>query len=272
VVPAKQAAKAVDISRFGRSWGWGGMTVPALGNNRPTGTAVGLAGVELALGLSWVGMDAGAYRRGGTGIGYRYSNQNSAKMAIENEAPVALARSPIQNGQSSPFKKGRRKVGGRQKGTPNKSTRNIRDAMTESAVKHGLDGNGTGGLTGFCQWLLKNDLKAWAHIFGKLVPLQVAAEVAHHHRTLAVNVISIPRGRFFTTDEVAAVMRGELPTTIDLTPTPIADEPATQDDAAAPDAAPVHGIIPSTPEQARILAELEQLSDEQLEARLAQQN
>ena len=45
--------------------------------------------------------------------------------------------------------------GHRKKGTPNRMTRNFRDAMTESAVKHGLDGEGTGGLTGFCQWLLK---------------------------------------------------------------------------------------------------------------------
>ena len=102
------------------------------------------------------------------------------------------------------------RYGGRKKGTPNKSTRNIRDAMTESAVKHGIDGKGTGGLTGFCQWLLKNDLKAWCHIFSRLVPLQVAAETTNHHRGVTqVNIVTVPSGDMFTPEQCEALMSGK---------------------------------------------------------------
>jgi hypothetical protein len=99
------------------------------------------------------------------------------------------------------------RYGGRKKGTPNKSTRNIRDAMTESAVKHGIDGKGTGGLTGFCQWLLANDLKAWTHIFSRLVPLQVAAETTNRGGgAMQVNVISVPRGVYFSAEQAQQIM------------------------------------------------------------------
>jgi hypothetical protein len=106
-----------------------------------------------------------------------------------------------------PFKKKHPRYGGRKKGTPNKSTRNIRDAMTESAVKHGIDGKGTGGLTGFCQWLLANDLKAWTHIFSRLVPLQVAAETTNRGGgAMQVNVISVPRGVYFSPEQADQIM------------------------------------------------------------------
>ena len=79
--------------------------------------------------------------------------------------------------------------------------------MTESAVKHGIDGKGTGGLTGFCQWLLANDLKAWTHIFSRLVPLQVAAETTNRGGgAMQVNVISVPRGVYFSAEQAQQIM------------------------------------------------------------------
>lgn len=115
----------------------------------------------------------------------------------------------VTSGKGAAFHKAHPRYGGRAKGTPNKTTRNIRDAMTESAVKHGIDGEGTGGLTGFCQWLLKNDLKAWCHIFGRLVPLQVAAELDHRGGIMQVNVIGVPHGVHFSKEQVEQISNAE---------------------------------------------------------------
>jgi hypothetical protein len=119
------------------------------------------------------------------------------------------------------FVHGHRKLSKRTVGVANKLTRDIKQGMMQSAIEHGRNGRGLDGLPGFCAWLLANDLKSWCSIFARMVPLDLHAEVSHHN--FQVNVVSIPRGRFFTKDEARKVLAGELDL-IDVTPAPIADD------------------------------------------------
>ena len=51
------------------------------------------------------------------------------------------------------FQKGHKKVGGRQKGTPNALSPEYRNAVLEAAYRVGIDGNGLGGIVGYCMWI-----------------------------------------------------------------------------------------------------------------------
>ena len=147
---------------------------------------------------------------------------------------------PVRN-RNGTFAKGHKQLGHRGMGKVNKLTADIKSGMMHSAIAHGRDGHGAGGLDGFCEWLLKNDLRAWCGIFGRLVPLQVHGDVVHHGAPLQVNVITIPRGRHFTVDEARKVLAGELAPCIDVTPAtiaevsvPHADEPRAMNAAPLP--------------------------------------
>jgi hypothetical protein len=55
--------------------------------------------------------------------------------------------------RSGSFKKGHKKVGGRQKGTPNLLSREYKDAVLEAAYRVGFDGSGQGGIIGYFMWI-----------------------------------------------------------------------------------------------------------------------
>lgn len=60
---------------------------------------------------------------------------------------------------------------GRAKGTPNKTTALLKDAIIMAAEQTG-DG-GKGGLTGYCQFLARDEPKAFAQLLAKVLPLQI---------------------------------------------------------------------------------------------------
>jgi hypothetical protein len=67
----------------------------------------------------------------------------------------------------------RPKTGGRQKGTPNKTTQDVREAIL--AVADGL-----GGVDGLLSWAQKDETNErifWSQIYTKVMPTQVKAEV-----------------------------------------------------------------------------------------------
>lgn len=64
--------------------------------------------------------------------------------------------------------------GGRRKGTPNKTTALLKEAIIAAATEQGDDG--TGGLTGYCRFLARDEPKAFAQLLGKVLPLQVTGE------------------------------------------------------------------------------------------------
>lgn len=65
------------------------------------------------------------------------------------------------------------KTGGRQKGTPNKTTSLLKDAILQAAELTGRDAAGTDGLIGYCQYLATKEPKAFASLMGRVLPLQV---------------------------------------------------------------------------------------------------
>lgn len=64
--------------------------------------------------------------------------------------------------------------GGRQKGTPNKTTGALKDAILKAAELSGNDKKGKDGLVGYLRRVADDDVKAFAGLLGKVLPLQVA--------------------------------------------------------------------------------------------------
>jgi hypothetical protein len=63
--------------------------------------------------------------------------------------------------------------GGRTKGTPNKTTQLLKDAILKAAELVGEDGEGKGKTVGYLKMLAKSDAKAFASLLGRVLPLQV---------------------------------------------------------------------------------------------------
>ena len=66
--------------------------------------------------------------------------------------------------------------GGRQKGTPNKTTATLKEAILRAAEAVGEDKKGRGGLEGYLRSVAKEDVKAFSTLLGKVLPLQVTGE------------------------------------------------------------------------------------------------
>lgn len=65
---------------------------------------------------------------------------------------------------------------GRPKGTPNKTTALLKEAIIKAAEAVGEDKAGKEGLTGYCKFLAKEQPKAFAQLLGKVLPMQVTGE------------------------------------------------------------------------------------------------
>lgn len=100
------------------------------------------------------------------------------------------------------FQKGH--AGFKPKGAAAIFTRDIKNGFVDAAVKHGADGKGKDGMMGFATWLLKNDIKAFASIFGRCVPLQLHADVSHTIGQVVIN--PVPQGQYLSEDQIRALM------------------------------------------------------------------
>lgn len=69
-----------------------------------------------------------------------------------------------------------KKTGGRQRGTPNRTTALLKDAIIKAAEAVGEDGKGRGKLVGYCKMLAKNEPKAFSSLLGRVLPMQVTGE------------------------------------------------------------------------------------------------
>lgn len=69
-----------------------------------------------------------------------------------------------------------KKFGGRQKGSLNKTTAVLKDAILLAAEKSGEDKRGKGGLVGYLKRVADNDPKAFSGLLGKVLPMQVTGE------------------------------------------------------------------------------------------------
>jgi hypothetical protein len=67
-----------------------------------------------------------------------------------------------------------KKTGGRKKGTPNKTTAALKDAIL-IAAEEALPG----GKVGYLKWLAKNNSSAFAGLLGKVLPTTIAGDPAN---------------------------------------------------------------------------------------------
>lgn len=65
---------------------------------------------------------------------------------------------------------------GRPKGTPNKATKLLKDAILKAAEDVGEDNNGKDGIVGYCRHLAKTEPKAFSTLMGKVLPTQVTGD------------------------------------------------------------------------------------------------
>jgi hypothetical protein len=68
----------------------------------------------------------------------------------------------------------RTKKGGRAKGTPNKTTTLLKEAILKAAELAGEDGKGKGQTIGYLKKLAMEHPPAFAGLLGKVLPLQLA--------------------------------------------------------------------------------------------------
>ncbi|WP_337181417.1 hypothetical protein [Shinella sp.] len=76
-----------------------------------------------------------------------------------------------------------RRGAGRPKGSPNRTTALLRDAILKAAEATGEDGQGKEGLMGYCTFFAKEEPRAFATLLGKVLPMQISGEVSHSHTT-----------------------------------------------------------------------------------------
>lgn len=65
---------------------------------------------------------------------------------------------------------------GRKKGTLNKTTGLLKEAIILAAQNTGKDGDGKGGLVGYCEFLAASEPKAFAALMGKVLPMQIVGD------------------------------------------------------------------------------------------------
>lgn len=70
----------------------------------------------------------------------------------------------------------REKTGGRTKGTPNKTTSMLKNAIISAAEAAGENMNGKNGLVGYCTFLATKEPKAFSQLLGKVLPMQIAGD------------------------------------------------------------------------------------------------
>jgi len=89
---------------------------------------------------------------------------------------------------------------GRAKGTANKFTRDIKQAVLQAAANVGDEDYGGRGLVGYCEDLARHQQRACAALLGKLMPMQLQADIASASSS-TVHVHSVPVGHFLSPEE-----------------------------------------------------------------------
>ena len=84
-----------------------------------------------------------------------------------------------------------KKTGGRVKGTPNKTTALLKEAIIAAAERTGEDGAGKDGLMGYCSFLATKEPKAFAQLLGKVLPMQLTGEDGGPVKVTQVQLVAL---------------------------------------------------------------------------------
>ena len=105
--------------------------------------------------------------------------------AIERNTPRTNARTaPTRRTGVATSAQKRPKTGGRQKGTPNKITVQLREAVVLAANIVGSDGQGKDGIIGYLVKQAKMEPRAYMSLLGRVIPLHIQGHLDHEHRVL----------------------------------------------------------------------------------------
>lgn len=81
----------------------------------------------------------------------------------------------------NPFYKGHPKYGGRTKGTPNKTHKQLAEAILAAAQRSGFDKKGKEGLEGYLRRLANNYPKTYAYLLARVLPVQLKGRLTQEH-------------------------------------------------------------------------------------------
>lgn len=94
---------------------------------------------------------------------------------------------------------------GRPKGSPNRTTAALKDALMIAAEETGRDGKGKHGLVGYLKWLAVEEPKTFGMLLGKIIPTQITGD------------LTVRQAATMSDDELAAIASGSR-TTADPAP------------------------------------------------------
>jgi hypothetical protein len=83
---------------------------------------------------------------------------------------------------------------GRKKGSVNKTTAMLKEAILGAATETGSDGNGKDGLMGYCAFLAKTEPKAFSTLLGRVLPMQVTGEDGGPIKVTQVQLVALADG------------------------------------------------------------------------------
>jgi hypothetical protein len=103
------------------------------------------------------------------------------KQAVKKRSPAATRRrtpNRTHAKNATTFSKAfqPKNRGGRKPGVPNFITREVKEAIIDACNRHGVDGQGTGGLQGYMFKLCAEQPGAMAGLLGRIMPTQVTVE------------------------------------------------------------------------------------------------
>jgi hypothetical protein len=135
----------------------------------------------------------------------RASEPAAAAAPIEPPAAAPIA-APVQN--RGHFQPGNDLCRGKPpRRVPNKLTQDLKQGIIDGAVRHGSNGKGAGGLSGYCYHLAKRHPKAYVSLLAKILPMQVSGNIGHHIDS--VNLIPVPYNRFVSGDDIARLANAD---------------------------------------------------------------
>ena len=93
-------------------------------------------------------------------------------MADRLKRGSAPGRARSEDQRPGSFKKGHKKRGGRQRGTPNKFSSEYKKQIFEAASRVGMDAAGTLGIVGYFLWIARRYPRIMVGLLGSVMELQ----------------------------------------------------------------------------------------------------